>query len=283
MAVATLAACSPVIDADTAVPTSSPRTSVSANASTSALATETPTLPADLEPSPSSVTKPALKAGGMAAVVTNDLVVRSAPGVQADSLIESVTLSAPAVVYVIDGPVVADGYAWYLVDPARASSTLGDYPTAGWVAAGGKDGEVWIASHEPACEEQLTPESFIAMAPQVALYCYAAQTLTVDVIADDCFTLVGSAGSWGWGSACLLFVPGRDPSSIPEGCVDVCAPSVEVWFNDLSWPVGGSLVSVTGHFDDAAAQKCADVRGEGPVIAVHRCRLAFIATDFADP
>jgi hypothetical protein len=278
VAVATLAACSSGMQTES-LPTDPPRISLTPSAM--ARATPTPTPSPEPEPSPAPVTDPGLEAGDMAAVVTTDLVVRSAPAVRADSLIQPVTLSEPSVVYVIDGPLIADGYAWYLVDPARAHSALGDVPTAGWVAAGGPDGEAWIASHEPVCAEDLAVDAFIALAPQVALYCYAAQPLSVDGTVEDCGTIVGLGRPWS--SACLLYVPGRDPSSIPDGCVDVCAPSVEIWFLGLSPPVSGDLVSVTGHFDDAAAQQCTDERGETTPLAVHRCRLAFVATDFGQP
>jgi hypothetical protein len=199
--------------------------------------------------------------------------------VRADSLIQPVTLSAPSLVYVIDGPVVADGYAWYLVDTARASSALGDYPAAGWVAAGAPDGEAWLAQHEPACEPELTTEVLVAITPQVALYCYAAQALSVEGVVGDCGTIVGSGRPWG--GACLLYVPGRDPTSIPDGCVDACTPSVEVWF-DHPLPADSSLLSVAGHFDDTAAQECVDERGEITIVSVHACRLAFVATDFTE-
>ena len=49
---------------------------------------------------------------------------------------------------VLDGPVQASGYDWYLVQPTIMSDTEQPYPF-GWVAAAGKDGEPWIEPMTP--------------------------------------------------------------------------------------------------------------------------------------
>jgi hypothetical protein len=280
--VAALTACSPANDAPSGVSTRSPRAVPSASESAAA-SREGPTPTASPTATRSaSATDPGLAAGSLAAIVTSDLVVRSAPGTGADSEMQPVTLSAPSVVYVVDGPVVADGYAWYLVDPVRPIWALG-YPTAGWVAAGGTDGEAWIGPHEGKCEaEPTTIEDLVDLAPQMGLYCYAERMLTVDAVADNCGIIAGSNGPWS--SACQLFIPGRDPSAIPPGCFDVCAPWVAARFNNLSPPASGALVSVTGHFDDPNAQHCdGGPPGEASPLAVHACRLAFVATSLGAP
>jgi hypothetical protein len=50
-------------------------------------------------------------------VVTTDLVVRSEPGTHDGSRILPTRLNGPTLLYVVDGPVQADGYDWYLVQP----------------------------------------------------------------------------------------------------------------------------------------------------------------------
>jgi len=93
-----------------------------------------------------------LAPGTYADVVTNDLVLRSEPGVSGESEIFPDELNAPLSVYVADGPVEADGYRWFLVvafDEAGSDGGL-----TGWAAAEGKDGEVWLEPvNQPAAGE----------------------------------------------------------------------------------------------------------------------------------
>ncbi|MGI8998360.1 MAG: Kelch repeat-containing protein [Candidatus Limnocylindria bacterium] len=83
-----------------------------------------------------------LAPGTYADVVTNDLVLRSEPGTSAESEMYPDRLNAPTSVYVADGPIAADGYAWYYVVAFDENGTVP--ALIGWAAAGGKDGEVWL-------------------------------------------------------------------------------------------------------------------------------------------
>ena len=85
-----------------------------------------------------------------ARVVTDDLRVRSKPGVSKDSTKLEPLLQDGVQVVVLDGPVQASGYDWYLVQPTIPSDTAEQYPF-GWVAAAGKDGEPWIESKTVEC------------------------------------------------------------------------------------------------------------------------------------
>ena len=71
-----------------------------------------------------------------ARVVTDDLRVRSNPGVTDDSTTLEPLLRDGVRVVVLDGPVQASGYDWYLVQPTITSDTADPYPF-GWVAAAG--------------------------------------------------------------------------------------------------------------------------------------------------
>ena len=71
-------------------------------------------------PSPSASPTPTLGPAGVAMVVTTDLVVRSEPAISDTSSISPDSLDAPMLLYVVDGPVAADGYDWYLVKPFHA-------------------------------------------------------------------------------------------------------------------------------------------------------------------
>ena len=84
-----------------------------------------------------------------ARVVTDDLRVRSKPGVSDDSK-KLEPLLQDGVVVVLDGPVQASGYDWYLVQPNVMRQDDVEYPF-GWVAAADKDGEPWIEPGDLEC------------------------------------------------------------------------------------------------------------------------------------
>ena len=56
--------------------------------------------------------------------------------------------------YVIDGPVVGSGYSWYRVWAPRTS-------LAGWVAAGSKAGEDWLAPVPLPCTLGASPDETV--------------------------------------------------------------------------------------------------------------------------
>lgn len=75
-------------------------------------------------------------------VVTDNLVMRARPWIGDDSPIEG-QLNQPTRVLLLTGPVPSDGYDWWAVVPEGMSV---DGST--WVAAAGKDGEVWLEPME---------------------------------------------------------------------------------------------------------------------------------------
>ena len=79
-----------------------------------------------------------LISGSFADVVTTHLLTRLAPRVADDATITG-ELNQPARVYVVEGPVTDSGYDWWQVIPEG-----GSFDNAVWVAAQGKDGEVWL-------------------------------------------------------------------------------------------------------------------------------------------
>lgn len=79
--------------------------------------------------------------------VTDNLVVRTQPGVGSDSEVYAIQLQPGDLLRLIDGPVVADGYEWYqgrVMDPTAPDGTR-----IGWVAAADQDGTPWLASVPP--------------------------------------------------------------------------------------------------------------------------------------
>jgi hypothetical protein len=111
---------------------------------------ESPALPASPEPTPSVDPTPVPADPGFAVdkpVVTlvDDLRVRSLPTVNDASAKLEPLLPAGRRLLVIEESVTADGYVWYHVVPFAS-----EYPS-GWVAAGSREGEPWIAADEMAC------------------------------------------------------------------------------------------------------------------------------------
>lgn len=78
-----------------------------------------------------------LRAGDVAAMVTDErLVIRTLPKATADSAIFKTRLYPGQRALVLEGPVDGSGYPWFRV---RVGSI------EGWVAAAGRDGETWLA------------------------------------------------------------------------------------------------------------------------------------------
>lgn len=137
----TLTACQPV-PAASGTAEATPKPSASAPAATPQPSASAPAAtPATLASGCSDIQLPAadgLNSGSFADVVTTDLLTRTAPRIADDSKITG-ELNQPTRVYVVEGPVTASGYDWWQVIPEGGNL---DYPV--WVAAQGKDGEVWL-------------------------------------------------------------------------------------------------------------------------------------------
>jgi pimeloyl-ACP methyl ester carboxylesterase len=144
--------------------TASPSPTVQPSASQAAAPSPTAR---DLAPSPSPRATP-LQSGGLridtvARVVTDDLVIRSAPGVgpsseilpdRLDAMLDSIP-PEPQLLFLVEGPVSADGYEWYLVQAFTPDLCVDvcPEPPFGWVAAGSRDGEAWIEPYAIDCPE----------------------------------------------------------------------------------------------------------------------------------
>jgi hypothetical protein len=102
-------------------------------------------------PAPSESSAPTARLGDLAAgtvvdVVVTALRVRTAPTIDNNKSAKlDPLIGVGAQLEVLDGPVTADGYDWYLVQ------ALGS-PHRGWVAAADHDGQPWIHTHGEAVE-----------------------------------------------------------------------------------------------------------------------------------
>jgi hypothetical protein len=271
--------------------TSVPTLTTAPTPSSIPLATEAPTAPD--------------KAAGLARdsyamVVTSDLRVRSKPGVSEDSKKLEPLLRENVLVLVLDGPVHASGYDWYLVQPTVQSDTQEVTYPFGWVAAADKNGEPWLQADAFECPP--LPESADELgqlnqvgALWVEIGCFAGQEITFRARLGQPDIECGAEPPWGvdpiWfdscGSDASFLVPIENSHDGPV-VFPRWAPGVDTSIagqpgaSPDQWPV----VEVTGMFDHPAAQTCRNTLnyedGSGyepdPAYTIANCRRAFVVT-----
>jgi hypothetical protein len=238
-----------------------------------------PTPPASASPSvsTSSGASPtsaagALEVDGLAEVLVTDLVVRTAPGVEAGtSTILADRLTDGDRLFVVDGPVDAAGYAWYLVAPlARADESTGPF---GWIAAASREGEPWVRSVPPPCPGHVDLAAVLALQPLERLACFGADSLMFTAPQVPCGV---ADGPWSFEPAWL---------AAPSGCGLSIDASEAILFRvppGVTDPGMAVPLTIRGHFDDPAASRCritsSDDEYPAPTAeeAVVRCRTEFV-------
>lgn len=218
----------------------------------------------------------------VAQVVTTDLVVRSAPGTGTDSEIYGPTLlSEPQHLYVVDGPVFASGYDWYLVVPFAVDWQPNNLPPPGWVAAAGRDGEVWIAPAALECGEPMLSDIVVELSRMARLACYGDMPLTLEGTFGGCHqgSDPGFSPSWLGAQGCLLY-----PYDAQQGIQIPDPGGLTMHFQGeigVPYDQSGVAIRVGGHFDDPAALTCVSTEREpslSPELVVFSCRTQFVAT-----
>ena len=219
-------------------------------------------------------------------VATDGLRVRSLPTVGDESQRLEPTLPAGVRFYVVDGPVTADGYAWYQVQPYG-----GDEPLPfGWIAGGSRDGEPWIDPFPLGCDTIApSPESLVSGEPLEHLFCSLAGDSPrtsppgPDIAVEGNVYCAEADDHWG-------------PLSGPEwvnqlgycelrtdrGSIRLPGAPVTQLLGP-SGPVEGRY-AIVGHFDDPGARECrADEFEAGealhPAEVVLGCRTYFVVTE----
>jgi hypothetical protein len=238
-----------------------------------------------------SLTSGPLRIDGLALVVVDGLRVRSAPGTGTDSKILAEPLTKGSEVFVVDGPTSANEYSWWQVQAVTGSRLFG------WVAAAGRDGEVWLAAASVACPTDPSIADLDRLGGARSLVCYRRDVLQIRAFRQpfcgDGMAMGEGSPRWinsvfggdalldreaDWGDVTALEIYGRaHPSLIDSGTEYLgCGDAGIGWFD------------VTGHFDDPVSSDCRftfydpasdESREEERALSITGCRETFVYTD----
>lgn len=233
----------------------------------------------------------------MVRAVNPGIALRVDPGLDAERV---GALAEGSRSLVLDGPVAADGYSWYLLSgpglpPSSGCTTpLPTEPLScpiwlGWAAAG--PDHAWFVEDPTECPDPATEaDRFALLGDFEALHCYAGEELVVtgwlqeyastpDPAPCPTGTQEGPAG-WLW---CherwweALYVP-PDQALFIELIVDPAS--------GITLPHDGRLVTVRGRLDHELAEQCAASVLDGgqirPEDAVRTCRSRFVVASIED-
>jgi hypothetical protein len=202
------------------------------------------------------------------------------------------TLAEGSPSYVVDGPVAADGYTWYLVSGLglpQYSGCSGPIRTDpwecpvwyGWIASASVDGDAWLEVAQPECPaapDVVTYDITLAIQRIAYLACYGDDPWTMTgfypLIPDDAGlggTCAGVPDEATW-IACNLgyehIVP-RESDQFGTGFVFSVDPQA------VAMPDRGQWIRISGRFDHPAAEIC--TYGDDPMRTVLQCRAQFVA------
>lgn len=243
-----------------------------------------------LAPAPSPVVAPpddVLPPGAVARVAVEVLRIRESPSTDA-RLLDQLPQGQ---LVLIDaglppgGPVTGGGFTWY---PVRRIAELTELPAlpgalpeegaVGWAAAGDAE-TAYLALLAPRCAARpVALATLEAMTPWERLACFGAEPLTFDGIAGcgGC----GGAAAGTFEPAWLAYPSIGVPISV-DPSVRIGPFGVQFRPEGPAVPADGSIVTVSGHFDDAASAGCVMAPGDPPEpidsrTAVLACRERFV-------
>jgi hypothetical protein len=254
----------------------------------------TQSAPPEETPAPSATqVAGSLQPDTVAVTVTDNLRVRSSPEVSDESVKFEPLLAEGTELFVLSGPVPGSGYDWYEVAPLSAR---GFERQTGWVAAAGKDGEVWVAPGVATCPA-IPPDfaSLAALSIGQRLACFGGVPITLRARLVPCgggYEDVPGIVTWQCDVDYAVFDPAwfGYPQPVPLLLADPADPGPIGEFED--WHVlhldpaatfpsplpVGSVVTVTGAFDHPAARGCQVSGVDQPWGPTDACRLAFAVT-----
>ena len=228
-------------------------------------------------------------------VVADAVRLREAPGLAAPGVVVPVPDAPPYPVlvgtstptqhvYVLDGPVEADGVSWYLVAPSDGDHFVAPQFT-GWMAAG-DEVDAWLVEDAVPCpggDVELADLTLTAVNWAVRIDCYAGRRLTLQGWFPSLPAQISPEGCglepvWlrcGFGALMPVEMDIFDPGNANR--VDFAIDPA----SGLSMPAGDQWIMVTGSFDHPAAEACT-FEVDSPIktaydLNVLSCRLIFVA------
>jgi hypothetical protein len=233
-----------------------------------------------VEPFPRRQSVPAI-------TVSDRLRVRSLPQISDASIRYEPLLPLGSRLWVLDGPNLGGGYAWYhVLAPISGSGGAVTKWLTGWVAMAGLDGERWVEATSldcPPAGTPLTPRDLAALRQRPIdggpLTCFGGSEIQVDgTVSVACPRGQAGASTADWlldGSGRWLDIVQDDRTL--RARIDPARP---IDLPCAATPAG--QFRVTGHYDDPAATGCtpaADMpAGTDRLVAVYLCRTSFVAT-----
>jgi hypothetical protein len=228
----------------------------------------------------------------IAEVVSGRLRIRSEPRIADDSIKHEPLLDVGDRLLVLDGPVMASDYEWYLVMAWRPGDLYASWPV-GWVSRGDHDGSPWIRPSAAPCPTGvITMEIVESLHPQERVACLGDRPLHLrayvsgDTETEPCVPEPGTAcvdgPAWltGYGGSSAQADTWIDTPSIggPQLAIDPEGPV------SASALTPGGMVDLEGAFDHPAAGDCRPgAKGPGtpafePAAARLECRARFVVT-----
>lgn len=241
-----------------------------------------------------------LVADTLAEVVSDRVRIRSEPRIAEDSIKYEPLLDVGDQLLILDGPVIANDYEWYLISAFGFGDEFESWPV-GWVARGDHDGTPWIRARADSCPTgTITMATVLAMWPQERVACLGDRplrlrglvsgTLEPDPCTPEPETACVDGPTWltGEGGGGM-----RADVTADTGGQETPGPRLAL---DPDGPVPSSaipsygMVDLEGAFDHPAAQDCrpgAVGPGARPIPAAaarSSCRSRFVVTRVvADP
>jgi hypothetical protein len=244
-----------------------------------------------------------LSPDSIAVTLVDGLSVRVDPSISA--ALVGILGAAGEAVFVVSGPVPADGHDWYQlasVPPDQPCAGSPEPPLAcfgwfGWVAGTSASGDAWLGPRTGDCVNgPVNTEAFLSLFPQERLSCFGDSILTLrfykpgPIPAECPMTPFTHEPDWLNGCARVGYLAPDEDSGLPGLFVVHVSPDLgpcQFGGNNPECPLAGldgQWVEVRGHLDDPAAESCVSsgpptIAAPGPDSVILGCRLAFVVTE----
>ena len=207
------------------------------------------------------------------------------------ALRSSSLVDAGRTMVVFDGPVAADGFAWFLV------MVTGHKPAAGQLgwAATPEEGDAWLVASELECPATAPGVDALAAMDVAMVYCYQGRELTLEGWVATGFGC-GGMGTFepAWLAhpcANMSYIRSTPTASMGDQPLFLHYPAPGVTNPTLTYE-DGQQIRIVGHYDDPAAMGCviepdptdpafADSTwsASDPAADVAVCRMRFVVTE----